>query len=142
MPFVYQRRIRLQDTDAAGVVYFANILPICHEAYEESLGAAGIELKSFFQNPAAAIPIVHASVDFLQPLVCGDRLEVHLTPRPLTDQTFEVHYTITLAGTEQQVSRACTRHICINPQTRFRQSLPPKMRQWLHHWREADTTTP
>jgi len=142
MPFVYQRTIRFQDTDAAGVVYFANLLPICHEAYEESLVAAGIELKSFFQNPAAAIPIVHASVDFLRPMVCGDRLLVHLTPQPLTGQTFEIHYAITRTGTEQRISNALTRHICINPQTRSRQDLPTQMLAWLRQWSTAADTRP
>ena len=42
MPFVYHRTIRFADTDAAGVVFFPNYLTICHEAYEESLAAAGI----------------------------------------------------------------------------------------------------
>ena len=48
MPFEYPRTIRFADTDAAGVVYFAQILSICHEAYEASLQASGIELRQFF----------------------------------------------------------------------------------------------
>ncbi|MDJ0549913.1 MAG: 1,4-dihydroxy-2-naphthoyl-CoA hydrolase, partial [Microcystis aeruginosa] len=32
----YERLIYLADTDAAGVVYFAHLLSICHEAYEFS----------------------------------------------------------------------------------------------------------
>ena len=34
MAFAYYYTVRFQDTDAAGVVYFANVLRICHEAYE------------------------------------------------------------------------------------------------------------
>jgi hypothetical protein len=40
MPFSYVRTVRLADTDAAGVVYFARTLSICHEAYEAALAAA------------------------------------------------------------------------------------------------------
>lgn len=47
MPFVYHRTIRFQDTDSAGVVYFANTLAMCHEAYEESLMASGIQVQKF-----------------------------------------------------------------------------------------------
>jgi len=36
MPFTYSRTVHFADTDAAGVVFFANFLAICHEAYEES----------------------------------------------------------------------------------------------------------
>ncbi|MFS8118916.1 MAG: acyl-CoA thioesterase, partial [Microcoleus sp.] len=45
MSFSYTRTVRFQDTDAAGVVYFANVLAMCHEAYEASLAASGINLK-------------------------------------------------------------------------------------------------
>ena len=76
MSFSYQRIIRFQDTDAAGVVYFANVLAMCHEAYEESLAASGINLKAFFSNSDIAIPIVHASVDFFRPMFCGDKIYI------------------------------------------------------------------
>ena len=46
MSFTYHRTIRFKDTDAAGVVYFANILAICNEAYEESLEASGIDFRN------------------------------------------------------------------------------------------------
>ena len=45
MTFTYSRQIYLSDTDAAGVVYFAKGLEICHQAYEESLAEAGISLN-------------------------------------------------------------------------------------------------
>jgi 1,4-dihydroxy-2-naphthoyl-CoA hydrolase len=56
MFFTYNRTVRFQDTDAAGVVYFANVLSMCHEAYEASLAASGINLKSFFNNPTVLFP--------------------------------------------------------------------------------------
>lgn len=48
MSFYYTRIVHFQDTDAAGVIYFANILAICHEAYEASLAAFNINLRFFF----------------------------------------------------------------------------------------------
>ena len=84
MPFTYTRTVRFQDTDAAGVVYFANVLAMCHEAYEASLAASGINLKAFFSNPEVAFPIIHASVDFYRPMFAGDRLMIHLTPKQVT----------------------------------------------------------
>lgn len=57
MPFTYNRTVRFQDTDAAGVVYFANVLGICHEAYEESLEASSINLKDFLLIPLWGFPL-------------------------------------------------------------------------------------
>jgi 1,4-dihydroxy-2-naphthoyl-CoA hydrolase len=129
MAFTYTRTIRFQDTDAAGVVYFANVLAMCHEAYEESLAASGINLKSFFTNQSVAIPIVHASVDFLRPMFCGELVFIHLTAEQIGSERFEINYTI--LALKQQVAKAITKHICINPANRTRQQLPNEMMQWL-----------
>lgn len=132
MPFTHNRTVRFQDTDAAGVVYFANVLSICHEAYEASLAASGINLKSFFNNPTAAIPIIHASVDFLRPMFCGDKLLIHLTPQQLGENKFEIAYQIVEASSsEQQLAKAITKHVCINPIIRTRTQLPEAITQWL-----------
>ena len=133
MPFIYQRTIRFQDTDAAGVVYFANVLAICHEAYEESLAALGIDLKSFFNNPDAAVPIVHASVDFFHPLFCGDKVSIHLTPQYKGADYFEIAYQM-LAPSEQQIAKVITEHVCVHPTSRNRQQLPSDMMQWFKQW--------
>lgn len=137
MPFTYTRTIRFQDTDAAGVVYFANVLTICHEAYEESLVASGINLKPFFSNPSVAIPIVHASVDFLRPMFCGDKLFVDLVPKFLSDHEFEISYQIVGAVADKLVAKAITKHVCINPGSRTRTQLPDEMSQWLQQWSES-----
>lgn len=134
MKFNYLRTVRFQDTDAAGVVYFSCVLAICHEAYEASLQSAKFDLKDFFGNPEMAIPIVHASVDFFQPMFCGDRLCVELTPHQLSDNSFEIVYQIFSAGCKQNqncLAKALTRHVCIHPRLRRRQPLSPQMIQWL-----------
>lgn len=132
MPFTHNRTVRFQDTDAAGVVYFANVLSMCHEAYEASLAASGINLQTFFNNPTFAIPIIHASVDFRRPMYCGDYLLIHLTPQQLDDNKFEITYQIVAASSsEQQLAKAITRHICIAPLTKTRIVLPDAIIHWL-----------
>lgn len=131
MSFTYHRTIRFSDTDAAGVVYFANVLSICHEAYEASLAASGIHLQSFFNNSAVAIPIIHASVDLLRPMFCGDSIIILLTPQPLDEHKFEIAYQIIAASLEQPLAKAMTRHVCIAPSTRKKIQLPDELAEWL-----------
>ena len=50
MTFAYDRKIHFADTDSAGVVYFARLLSICHEAYEHYLENLGVDLRSFFSK--------------------------------------------------------------------------------------------
>ena len=140
MSFTYTRTIYFQDTDAAGVVYFANVLAICHQAYEESLAASNINLKLFFSNPDVAIPIVHASIDFIKPIFCGDRILIFLSPQYLTDHSFEIAYKVILAETEKLLATAITKHVCIDKLSRSRKELPGEISQWLNQWSDAVAT--
>ncbi|MCX7592458.1 MAG: acyl-CoA thioesterase [Fischerella sp.] len=129
MAFNYNRTVRFQDTDAAGVVYFANVLAICHEAYEESLRTAGINLKEFFSHSSVAFPIVHASVDFFRPMFCGDQLIVRLMPQKIGVEKFEINYEIVVA--DMVVTKAITRHVCIDANSRHKRELPEQILEWL-----------
>ena len=131
MSFNYYRTIRFKDTDAAGVVYFANILAICHEAYEESLEASGIDLQTFFAYSPLALPIVHSSIDFNCPLFCGNKLLVILRTQQLGIDKFEVNYEILMANVI--ASKAITRHVCIEISTRQKHQLPNQIRHWLYN---------
>lgn len=132
MAFIYTRTIHFQDTDAAGVVYFANVLAMCHEAYEASLANTGINLREFFTDSAFALPIVHARVDFLRPMYCGLQYKIYVEPACLTSQKFEISFSIfLLKEPENPVSQATTVHVCIDPGTRTRIDLPAEIIQWL-----------
>ncbi len=141
MAFIYWRTVRFQDTDAAGVVYFANVLSICHEAYEASLIAAGLDLNEFFRSSTLAVPIVHAEADYLQPLICGRQYAIEVVPTALSPDKFKIQYRICQALEQPaqsdqpsdwlQMGRASTVHVCIHPQTKSRQALPASLQQWL-----------
>jgi 1,4-dihydroxy-2-naphthoyl-CoA hydrolase len=127
MAFLYNYTIQFRDTDAAGVVYFANIISICHIAYEASLIESGIDLKSFVNNSEFAVPITHVSANFFKPLYCGDRVIIELTPRSIDFAQFEITYQLGSAT-------ATTKHIVIDPNTRKRQQLPSILTNWLDRW--------
>jgi 1,4-dihydroxy-2-naphthoyl-CoA hydrolase len=130
MSFRYEYIVQFRDTDAAGVVYFANIISICHVAYEASLIASDIDLKSFVNNSGFAIPITHVSADFFKPLYCGDRVMIELTPRSIDSCRFEIEYRI-LTDEDRIVATAITKHIAIDPLIRKRKDLPDFLTHWL-----------
>lgn len=147
MPFTYQRTVRFQDTDAAGVAYFANILSMCHEAYEASLAAAGINLNQFFCYPRVAIPITHSTIDFMRPLFCGDDIKIYTTPKQIKDGEFEVAYEIYAIEIvdrgvkevqESCAARAFTKHVCIDSAARVRTFIPDEVMKWLVKWGDAN----
>lgn len=119
MSFIYTRTVHLADTDAAGVVYFAQVLAICHEAYEAYLAQAGVKLQIF------VIPIIRSSADFLHPLRWGDRLFVRLSLQEQRDRSFELAYEICLKSDPQtRCVQARTCHVCIDPKSRAKIAIP------------------
>ena len=135
MPFTYARTVRFQDTDAAGVVYFVNVLAMCHEAYEASLATSGINLKAFFSNSEVAFPIIHASVDLYRPLFAGDRLTIQLTSKQVAGDGFEIAYQVfsgEVAG--RSAAKAVTKHVCIDAVTRTRKQLSEEIIQWMRQF--------
>ncbi|MCX6937809.1 MAG: thioesterase family protein [Verrucomicrobia bacterium] len=132
MAFSYARTIHFPDTDAAGVVFFARYLSICHEAYEEALAAAGIPLATFFADHGVVIPIAKSEASYLRPLLCGDKIRVDLTATRLTENSFALDYVLWKTGTaDKRAAVARTEHVCISSTTRERQPLPPAISAWL-----------
>ena len=132
MPFSYARTIHFPDTDAAGVVFFANDLAIAHEAYEEALAANGINLRTFFADTGTVVPIAKSEAEYLRPLVCGDKLRVTVTPILLTAHSFELRYELFRLGPpEKLAARIRTEHVCIASATRERHPFPPALATWI-----------
>ena len=125
-------RVRLADTDAAGVVYFAHLLHICHIAYEEALLQCGINLHNYLQGGTIAIPIVHGEIDCFHPVTWGDLVLIALTPQLLSETHLKIDYELT-AETDRAklLARGQTQHISIDPQTRQRVPLPHEIREKL-----------
>ena len=132
MAFSYLRTIHFPDTDAAGVVFFANYLAICHEAYEDALGAAGLELKTFFADTGTVVPITRSEAEYLRPLACGDKIRVTVRPESLTEDTYAVRFEVTKLGPlEKLTAQVRTEHVCIATQSRERRPLPPQLAAWV-----------
>lgn len=133
MPFSYRRTVHFPDTDAAGVVFFARYLSMCHEAYEEALAAVGVPLGTFFSDHGVIVPIAKSEASYLRSLICGDQLRIELTPSRLTEHSFAVDYVIwkTVGSAEKRAAVVRTEHVCISSKTRERLPLPAPLTAWL-----------
>lgn len=75
-PFVWPVRVYYEDTDAAGVVYYANYLKFLERARTEWLRALGFE-QDVLRSEAGVIFVVRAvTVDYLRPARFNDLLDV------------------------------------------------------------------
>jgi 1,4-dihydroxy-2-naphthoyl-CoA hydrolase len=129
MNYTFERTIYLNETDAAGVIYFANLLTICHQGYEESLAHFGINLNNLVQEMNCALPIIHSETNFFKPIFWGDILVINITSKLIDQTEFSLNYNILKSDTK--LAHATTRHVCIDINTRKRSHLPEKILTWL-----------
>ena len=71
--FIYNRRIAFHETDAAGVVYFANYFHLAEEAETHAIAS----LRCIVTRDEYFYPRVHAEADYYAPLRFFDEVAVH-----------------------------------------------------------------
>ncbi len=74
--FSFPVRVYYEDTDAAGVVYYANYLKFMERARTEWLESLGFPLAAFERDHGVAFVVHRAEIDFRQPARLNDRLDV------------------------------------------------------------------
>jgi 1,4-dihydroxy-2-naphthoyl-CoA hydrolase len=133
--FTYKTKIRLHDTDAAGIIFFANQFKIIHDAYEDLLEKYGWSFQTMLKGTDYFLPIVHAESDYKTPVFVGDKIAVAIKVGHIGETSFSFEYTLkrgtTLVGTAKTV------HVTINQKTRKKIPLPPAMRKALEHYRRG-----
>ena len=128
--FEHRLRVRFQHTDPAGIVFFANILVYCHEAYEEFLRAGGIPLEEFIGKREQTLPIGHAEATFKRPFRAGQLVTVRVTVGRVGDRSFRLEYG--LFGEEQEhLATAATVHVSVDPASGRSTAIAPQLRALL-----------
>ena len=77
--FIMPVRVYYEDTDAGGVVYYANYLKFAERARTEMLRHLGIESSVLQDEEGLGFVVRRLEVDYIQPARLDDLLEVHLS---------------------------------------------------------------
>jgi acyl-CoA thioester hydrolase len=75
-PFTIAVRVYYEDTDAAGVVYYANYLKFMERARTEWLSALGVDVGDLARSERVAFVVQRADVEFRAPARLSDRLDI------------------------------------------------------------------
>ena len=79
-PYVWHARVYYEDTDAGGVVYYANYLKFMERARTEWLRSLGVEQDELAQNLNVLFAVRSVSIKFKQPARFNDSLTVTVEP--------------------------------------------------------------
>ena len=93
-PFVLPVRVYYEDTDAQGVVYYANYFRFMERARTEWLEAMGIDHVTLMNEDRRILVVSEAHAKFLVPATLGDSLLVTASLKSLGRASFEIEQNI------------------------------------------------
>jgi YbgC/YbaW family acyl-CoA thioester hydrolase len=130
MAFEHKRRVRFQDTDPAGIVFFANIFLYCHEAFEELLRDVGMPLETIIASREQVLPLAHAEADFKSPFRFGVLVTTRVTVAEIGERSFRLEYEMA-DEKGQKLAQAATVHVAVDPASGRSTTLSPRLRAAL-----------
>ena len=116
-------RVYIEDTDAGGVVFYANYLRYMERARTEALRAAGIDLVKWQRRHRRLFVVAGVRVDYLAPARLDDELTVHAEIRTVTRASLTLEQPIERAGT--RLVDASVRLACVDADSGRATRLPP-----------------
>lgn len=125
---IFPVRVYYEDTDAAGIVYYANYLKFAERARTEMLREAGIHQRVLAEESGVAFAVRACTADYLTPARLDDLLEVRTRIVSLHGATIEAEQVIRRDG--QDIARLTLTLACIGPGGRPRR-VPPAVAQAL-----------
>lgn len=90
-PFRHALRVYWEDTDAGGIVFYANYLKFFERARTEWLRSLGVQQQALREATGAIFVVTDTQVRFLRPARLDDCLDVTATPRDLGRASMQIH---------------------------------------------------
>ena len=92
--FVWPIRVYYEDTDAQGVVYYANYFRFMERARTEWLRALGVNQRALMQDERRIFVVTGTQADFVAPARFNDQIVVTASLARLARATFEIEQNI------------------------------------------------
>jgi acyl-CoA thioester hydrolase len=121
-----------EDTDAGGVVYYANYLKFMERCRTDWLRAMGVDQQRLLADRRVQFAVVSVAVDFLRPAVLHDEILVTAELQRLAGATIHFKQTIMRGG--EQLIDATVRVACLDSGTLKPRAIPKDL---FTEWRNA-----
>ena len=126
-PFLWPTRVYYEDTDAGGVVYYANYLRFMERARTEWLRAVGVEQDRLRAEQEVIFVVVAVEIQFSSPAKFNDSLEVSVKVTELNNASLTFAQDVTRDG--KLLCHATVRVASVVPETLKPRRLPSQVKQ-------------
>jgi YbgC/YbaW family acyl-CoA thioester hydrolase len=122
--FRREMAVRLQDVDAAGVVFFVRVLEAAHDALMAYIAESGFSAPEMLEAGVLVTPVKHAEADYLAPLRFGDRVEIELVCARVQATEATVGVRLVRLPERKIAAVAQIRQVCVEVKSGARAPMP------------------
>lgn len=127
--FSWPVRVYYEDTDAGGVVYYANYLRFLERARTEFLRSHGFEQDQLKQQQGIIFAVRSVSIEYLKPALFNDMLIVTVQVSELARASFTFQQKIMRESDQTLLSSARVKVACIDARRFVPTQLPKAVRE-------------
>ena len=125
---IYRLRVYFEDTDAAGVVYYANYLRMAERARTEMMRLLGADHAGMMRDDGLVLAVRECAIEYLAPARLDDVLEIRSRPVKVGGASLRARQTIHRDG--DTLARIDLRLACVTEIGRPAR-LPSRLRSAL-----------
>ena len=134
MAFTSVQKIRFDDVDGAGIVYYPQFFHLCHAAFEDFFDtAAPISYPQMIRDRRLGFPTVAIESEFTAPLEYGDIAVVELAVERVGRTSAAFRYTIRRKRDGKRSFRARITTVMMDLDSRRPVEIPEELRTILEH---------
>ena len=86
--FTFKLKVYYEDTDAGGVVYYANYLKFMERARSDALKSLGFTNKLLIEKNGTYIIVKSCNINYIKPALLEDDLEIKSNIKEITKTSF------------------------------------------------------
>jgi acyl-CoA thioester hydrolase len=125
--------VYFEDTDTAGIVYYANYLKFIERARSDMLRAADIDQKAELDLSGSAYAVVEVAIKYRKPAYLGEDLVVVSTIEAVRSASVTIHQRV-MRGAEEIADATVTAAFLTSDQRPQRQP-----RQWIERFQSISS---
>lgn len=126
----YSYRIYYEDTDAGGVVYYANYLKFFERARTDFLRDIGISQNELMKHDNIAFVVRKCEIHYVKPAKLDDLVEIEIKVKNISKMTIEFEQNMLL--NDKILNKLNVQIVCVNSQTMSATKIPTHIIDKLH----------
>ncbi len=130
-PFRWRMRVRYSEVDAQALVYFAQHLTYYDNAITEFLRSLPFDLFGYARKSCCDFNVIHADVDFVQPVRLDDELDVSVAVARIGKSSVTFATALHPAGQDTILSRGSVVWVHADQGTMSSTPIPDDLRRQL-----------